>query len=843
MFKDLRHAVRVLLRAKGWTIVVLLSLALGIGANTAIFTALNAMLLKQIPVRDPDRLVRLRWYGKNDMVTSSSDYGFTARGPNNENVRTTFSYPMYQQFLTDNKTMTDVVACAPYSRVTVVVDGQAEVATAFISSGNYYRALGVGARIGRTILPEDDVPSAPPVAMISSKYWHTRFATDPAVVGRTIRVNNVVLTIVGVLEPGFTGIQQPLAELSDVSLPLSLDSQLDTSPVQTPRLSQPTYWWLQVVGRLKPAATAAQVQGNLEGVFQQTARAGLASYMQSLTEEQRNTVVNRNRTEIPRLRVESGARGIYDVNTNELRSATILTVVVALVLLIVCANVANLLLARAATRQKELSVRMSLGATRRRLIRQLLTESLLLAGVGGALGLLVGYWGRQLLPGVSAQAPLLDVRVLGFILLVTIATGILFGIAPALRATGGDVGAALKQSGRSIVGTRSLLGKTLLVVQVAISVVLLVGAGLFLRTLHNLRNVDVGFNPHNMLLFRISPQMNRYDEKRTVALYDSLLERLGAVPGVRAAALTNPALLSGGTNITSFFIRGRTYARDAENGIHRMVVSPNFFETMEIRLAAGRGFTTQDTATAPKVAVINEAAVKKHFPSENPIGQRFGGSAENNSQTEIVGVVRDAKYSSVRDPAPPTLYIPYTQTRAGGVMVAVRTAGLPVSVTNSVREAVRQIDSNLPLMDVSTQIEQVERRFAQEKVFAQAYTLFGGLALLLAAIGLFGLMSYSVSRRTNEIGIRMALGAQRQDVLRLVMRESMILVAAGIVAGVGIALGASQLVATLLFGLAGTDSLSIAAAIGVMIAVSALAGFLPARRASRVDPMVALRYD
>ena len=275
MLKDLRHAVRVLLHAKGWTVVVLLSLALGIGANTAIFTALNAMLLKQIPVRDPDTLVRLRWYGKNDMVTSSSDYGFTARGPNNENVRTTFSYPMFQQFVADNKTMTDVIACAPYSRVTVVVDGQAEVATAFISTGNYYRALGVGARIGRTILPEDDVATAAPVAMISSKYWHTRFATDPGVVGSTIRVNNVVLTIVGVIEPGFTGIQQPLAELPDISLPLALDPQLDTGSNQTPRLSQPTYWWLQVMGRLKPGATAAQVQGNLEGVFQQTAQAGL----------------------------------------------------------------------------------------------------------------------------------------------------------------------------------------------------------------------------------------------------------------------------------------------------------------------------------------------------------------------------------------------------------------------------------------------------------------------------------------------------------------------------------------------------------------------------------------
>ena len=842
MLKDLRHAIRVLLHAKGWTIVVLLSLALGIGANTALFTALNGLLLKDIPVRDPESLVRLRWHGKNDMVTSSSDYGFLRRGPGNEPVRSTFSYPMFQQFVADNRTMSDLLACAPYGRVNVVVDGQAEIATAFISTGNYYRMLGVGARLGRTILPEDDKPGAAPVAMISSKYWHGRFATDPQVVGRTIRVNNVVVEIVGVISPDFTGIQQPLAELPDVSFPLALDSQLNAS-AGPPRLRQHTHWWLQVVGRLKPGTTIAQVQGNLEGVFQHTARAGLASFMQSLTDEQRNTTSNRNRKEVPRLRVESASRGLYDVNTNELRSTTILTIVVALVLLIVCANVANLLLSRATARQKELSVRLSLGATRWRLVRQLLTESLLLAAMGGGLGILVAYWGRQLLPGAAAQAPIVDVRVLAFILGVTFLTGVLFGIAPALRATSGDIGSALKQTGRTFVSSRSLLGKSLLVVQVTISVVLLVGAGLFLRTVHNLRHVDVGFNPENVLLFRVSPQLNRYDEKRALALYQSLLERVAAVPGVRAAALVNPGLLVGGSTITSFYIRGRTYAQGENSDIHRLVVSPNFFPTMEIPVVLGRGFTDADHATAPKVALINEAAVKKFFPNENPIGQRFGGSVETSGLIEIVGVLRDVKYSSLRDPAPPTMYTPYTQARAGQAMIAVRTAAPPAGVTNSIREAVRQIDSNLPMMDVSTQIEQIERRFAQEKMFAQAYTLFGGLAVLIAAIGLFGLMSYSVSRRTNEIGIRMALGAQRHDVLRLVMRESMILVVVGIVAGTAISLGARRLVETWLFGLGQTDVLTLAGAVTVMGLVSALAGVLPARRASRVDPMVALRYD
>jgi predicted permease len=847
MLKDLRHAVRMLLQAKGWTAVVVISLALGIGANTALFSAANGLLLKELPVKDPGTLVRLRYAGQNDMVTSSSDYGFSVRGPDGLNVRTTFSYPMFQQFLADNKTMEEMFACAPFSRVNLVADGQAEIVSAFISTGNYFRMLGVTARVGRTVLPEDDQPSAPPVAVISSRLWHSRFGTDPAVVGKTVRVNDVPLTIVGVLEPDYIGIQQTIGEPADISLPLALDSRLsgEVSGKNPPRLSQPTYWWLQVMGRLKPGVTAAQAQGNLEGVFQSTARAGLASYFATLSDQDRSTVVNRNRSHVPRLRVDSGARGIYDVNSYDMRAVTILGIIVALVLLIVCANVANLLLSRAAGRQKELSVRLSLGATRLRLIRQLLTESLLLAAIGGGLGIVVGYWGKQLLPGAHGQPAQLDWRLLAFVLALTTLTGIVFGIAPALKATGVNVNAALKSTSRGVVGTRSVLGRSLLVAQVALSLILLFGAGLFLRTLENLRGVSVGFNPQNLALFRVNPGLNRYDESRSNALYGGLLERLGAIPGVRAVSFSQPALLSGSTNSTSIYVQGRSYAQNPgpENSIHRMVISPNFFEAMEIALRDGRVFTARDTATAPRVAIINETAAKRYFPDENPIGRRFGSSVETSGQLEIVGVVRDAKYDSVRDAAPPTMYVPYLQARATNPVFAVRTAGPPLGAITDVRAVVGQIDSNLPIIDVSTQLEQIERRFSQEKLFAQAYTLFGGLALLLASIGLFGVMSYSVARRTNEIGIRMALGAQRRDVLRLVLRESMLLVAAGIVIGGAIAAGVSRYVETLLFGLRPTDALTMAGAVAVMLVVSSIAGFLPARRASRVDPMVALRYD
>ena len=847
MLKDLRHAARMLLHAKGWTAVVILSLALGIGANTAIFSGLNAMLLTEIPVEDPGSLVRLRWGGRNDMVTSSSDYGYSNRGKDGQNVRTTFSYPMYQQFLADNKTMSELMAFAPFGRVSAVIDGQAEIATSFVSSGNYYQALGVKARIGRTILPEDDKPTAPPVAVISSKYWHTRFMTDPAAVGKTINVSNVAVTIVGVLPPDFTGVQQPVVtEPPDIGLPLSLIPQVDTFNAKEPRLSQPTYWWLQVMGRLKPGATAQQVQGNLEGVFKSTARAGFDSYLKGLTDTARSESRNRNRTEIPYLLVDSARHGIYDVGSGDLRSATILSVVVALVLLIVCANVANLLLSRATARQKELSVRLSLGATRGRLVRQLLTESLMLAFAGGALGVAVGYWGKLLLPPPVNQSALLDWRVLAYVLAITTVTGIVFGIAPALRATGVNLNDVMKQSGRSVAGSRSALSKSLLVVQVAISLVLLVGSGLFLRTLTNLRQVDVGFNPRNLLLFRINPQLNRYEEQRQIALYTQLLDRIAAVPGVKGVAMSNPALLSGSVNSTGIFVQGRVYEpglRDYDNSINRLVTSSNFFEVMEIPVLLGRGFTARDNETAPKVVVINEAAAKKYFPNENPVGRHFGQSIETASQLEVVGVLKDAKYNSVRDPAPPTMYVPYLQARPASAVIEVRTAGDPANVTSGVRAAVREVDGSLPMMDVSTQLEQVEKRFQQEKLFAQAYTLFGGLAMLVAAIGLFGLMSYTVSRRTNEIGIRMALGAQRGDVMRQVLRESMLLVAIGVVIGVATAVGTGRFLTTMLFGLAPTDVTTLTVATLVMALVSALAGFLPARRASRVDPMVALRYE
>jgi predicted permease len=849
MFRDLRHGARMLLQAKGWTLVVILSLALGIGANTAIFTAINGLVLQTLPVAHPDSLVRLRWVGENDMGTDFSDYGFSEKDGGRD-VRPTFPYPMYLEFRRANQTLDDLFATAPQGPLNVVSDGRAELASSFIASGNYFQVLGISAIAGRLFTPDDDRPDAPPVAVISEGYWKRRFGSDREVIGRVVQMNNVPVTIIGVTPARFTGVQQVMTEARDVTLPLSLDPQMGGRPgpgpspdsITPPRLQQATSWWLQIMGRLKPGVTAEQVRGNLGGVFQEAARQGWTTYFDALPDTERLKAGVQNRTKVPELRVASGARGVYDVSADTYRSITLLSVVVGLVLLIVCANVANLLLSRAATRQREISVRLSMGATRWRLVRQLLTESLLVSSLGGGFGTLVAYWGRQLLPRNLATTTTIDWRVLLFVSGLTLVTGIVFGIAPALRASGLNVATALKEGGRSVSGSRSKLGKSLLVVQVAMSLVLLIGAGLFLRTVQNLRRVDVGFNAQNLLLVAVNPLLNRYDQPRILSLYRQLLERFPTVPGVRAVSLSNPALLSGSTNSGGIYIQGRAKPND-RNNMNRLVVSPTFFDTLGIPFVLGRGFTMRDDQAAPKVVIINEAAARKYFPKQPVIGLRFGMSYETSGQMEIVGIVRDARYNSLRDAVPPTMYVPFLQTRVASVTFELRTLSDPVTMIPAIREAVRQVDPNLPILNVATQTEQIERRFAQEKVFAQAYAWFSGLALLLASIGLFGLMSYSVARRTHEIGVRMALGARRPDVIGMVMSESLLLVGIGIVIGVGTAMAAGRFVTSLLFGIAPSDSISMAGAVAVMAAVSALAGYLPARRAARVDPMIALRYE
>jgi predicted permease len=842
MLKDIQHGFRVLMQAKGWTAVVVLSLAVGIGANAAIFAAVNGVLLRKLAVDDPDSLVRLRAVGRNDMVTDSSDYGFTPESPLGP-IRTTFSYPMYQHLRSSNRTMVDIAGSVPVGRLTAIVNGQAETPSGLLVTGNYFSLLGVHAHIGRTIEPNDERASAPPVAMLSDKYWRSRFSADPNIIGRVITISKVPVTIIGVTPVTFTGTQRALDTARDVVLPITLDTQVRGED----RLNSPTNWWIQLLGRLKPGVTLEQVQGNLAGTFRSQAKAGMDGYLAALPERDRNSAQNQGRSDVPSLIAESGSRGIYDASTTEVTALQIIGVITALVLILVCANVANLLLARAAFRQRELSVRLSIGATRGRLIRQLLTESLLLAGIGGTCGILVAYAGQELLPAPIGTVGTFDARAVAVMFVVTALVGLVFGIAPAFQATRIDTTTSLKESSRSVTGGRSMLSRGLLMLQVSISLLLLVGAGLFLGTLDNLRRVDVGYDPQNLVFVRTLPNPTEYDAERRTQFFKQGVERLRGLPGVRAATLSAPTLLSGNTSGTGMFVNGRVYPTGLALGdsinINRVVVAPNFFETMGIPLVAGRNFIDSDHAKAPKVAIINQAAARKFFSNENPIGRRFGSSVETSGDIEIIGVLRDVRYNSLRQAPPPTLYIPYTQRGPEGLVFTVRTIGDPAAVMPAIRRAVNEVNPAIPIVTVETQMSQIERRFAQERVLAQAYTLFGGIAVFVAAIGLFGLMSYNVSRRTREIGIRMAMGAQRKEVLGLVVRESLVLVAAGIVIGIAAALASGKYVAAQLYGLSPHDVATIAAATFLMLAVAAVAGYLPARRATRIDPMVALRYE
>ena len=851
---DVAYAVRTLLHAGTWTLAIVLLLALGIGANTALFSATDALLFSPLPVHDADALVRLRWTGPNDVINEHDEYGFNRLGPDGKMVRSSFSYAVFQQLAADGTQVVDLFACAPFDQVNVSVDGHADLANGFGATGNYFTVLGVQPLAGRLFGPADDGPAATAVAVISAQYWQRRFGGDASIVGKVVRANDVPVTIVGVMPPSFTGVQRTVGAPPDIFFPLSLDLQLkaSTGRGQQSLLPQPTAWWLEVMGRLRPGASAATVEARLKGVFERTTHADLAAYLKGLTDEERRSSENRNRSEVPRLLVDSGRRGVYDTDTNTATAAAILSAIVGVILLIICANVANLMLSRAVARQREMAVRLSLGATRSRLVRQLLTEALLLAAAGATLGMAVAYWGVQLLPAPASSVSVFHGRTFAFTTLAAIVTSLFFGAVPAFRATRVDVGTGLKEAGRSVVGRRGLLARGLLVVQVALSLVLLVGAGLFVQTLSHLRRADVGFDTRNLLLVRITPQLSGYDQSRTSEVLTALLERLRAVPGVRGAAMSHSALLSGSISSTDIYVEGRSYDRGRpathdlsadDHTIDRLVVSPGFFRVIGLPVVRGRDLTDRDDRSAPRVALINESAARQFFPGVDPLGRHFGQDPDHTSEIEVVGIVRDAKYSSLREPPPPTLYTPFAQWPRASAVITLRTDGPPLAVAGAVREAVHQVDPKLPLVSVTTQEEQIERQLAQEKLFAEAYVLFGGVALLLASVGLFGLMSYSVSRRTAEMGIRMALGAQREAVVSMVMRESFLIVTIGVIAGLALTAFAGRLVTALLFGLPPYDVLTFAAAIGVMAAVSAVAAYFPARRASLVDPMVALRYE
>ena len=839
---DVRYGLRLMLKNKAFTAVAVLSLALGIGANTALFSLVDAILLKMLPVSEPSRLVLFSWFsGPRAMFRSIS--GNLKRDPNTrEMVGNPFSYLSFEQLRDSNEMLSDIFAFAPIEQLNVNVDGQSEIAGGQFVTGGYYQGLGVSATAGRTINADDDTAGAEAVVVLTHSYWQRRFGLDPNIIGRTINVNNVPFTIIGVTPTEFHGALE-VGQSADLSIPMAREPQIRDGGTD---LTRPWSWWLQIMGRLKPGVTAEQARASLHAAFQQSALDGWNAAI-ALARPQGQTLSSEPR-DTPQLRVGSGSQGLVDNRRSYSQPLTILMIVGGLVLLIACANVASLLLARAGARQKEIAIRLAMGASRWRLIRQLLTESVLLAAFGGALGVLLAYLAKDTLLSLRpwGEGNLvfelgIDLRVLGFTIVVSLATGLLFGLAPALRATRADLNSALKDNSRNLASaSRPFLTKALVVVQVSLSIVLLIGAALFVRTLRNLEAVDFGFNPRNLTIFRVDPRLSGYESNQMPGLYQRMTERLEGIPGVRSVTFSRHPLLSGSFSSSNITVLDSAAQSDERVASNRVAV--NFFETMEMPLLLGRRFTHTDDARAPKVAIVNQTMARRYFGDENPIGRRFGfgGNREDAGKIEIVGVVGDAKYTNLRRDISPTIYIPYIQDSVGQMNFAVRGAG---ELATSIRDAIREVDSNLPLFEIKTQIQQAKESLAQERLFATLSSFFGVLAMLLSCVGLYGVMSYGVRRRTNEIGIRMALGATPPRVMRMVMRETMVIVGIGVAIGLGTALALTRLIVAMLYGLAPSDPITMAVAVILMSGVAAVSGYIPARRASRVDPMVALRYE
>ncbi|QQS45492.1 MAG: ABC transporter permease [Acidobacteriota bacterium] len=859
LLQDLRYGARMLLKQPGFTLIAVLTLALGIGANTAIFSVVDAALLKTLPVKEPGRLVLFKSLAKEGFSYGAFNGERRTDPATGLQAGTVFPPQSFTRLRAQANTPESPCAELFAFGVTdanVTIDGQAENLRGLVVSGNYYAGLGVPALLGRLITDDDDKADANPVVVLSHRYWERRFNRDPAVIGKQISINNVGFTVIGVTPRGFGGTGE-VGSAPQVFVPIAIETQINP---ERKRMVGAGWWWLRLMGRLKPGATMEQARAQLETVFQQSVVEHRSARQAQPLTNGRPPLPNLEPKDYPRLAVDSGSQGELGLRQTFAPQLYLLFGVVWLVLLIACANVANLLLAQAAARQKEIAVRLALGAGRLRLIRQLLTESVLLALLGAFCGVLFSLWIRDGLlavsnwggAGVEALNPQLDGRALGFTLLLSLATGILFGLAPALRATRVDLTPALKETGRNSSGiARSWLSKGLVITQVALSCLLLIGAGLMLRTLRNLQSTDAGFNRENLLLFTVTPGQLGYKGERRANLYRQLLARLDAVPGAHGVTCSSEALLSNSVLDQGVFVAGAPVHNNAnnqpiENGIALTLgVRENFLETMGIALLQGRRLRQQDDERSPRVAVVNQAFAQQFFPNENPIGKRFGFEGGAANQIEIVGLSADAKYTSLRDAIKPTIYFPWAQDVGAlrSVTFEMRAAGEPTALVAAVREAVRSVESNLPVTDVKTQIEQSDETLRTERLFARLLNFFGVLALMLAGIGLYGVLAYAVSQRTQEIGIRVALGAETCDVLRLVIGQGILLVLLGVMLGLGSAFGLTRLMQTLLYGVSPFDPLTFAAITGVLLLVALLACWLPARRATKVNPLIALRCE
>ena len=827
---DLRLALRGLRRSPLFATVAILSLALGIGANAAIFTLIDQILLRKLPIKNPEQLVMLFQRGSHN----GSNMGSRMH-----------SYPIYQDYQQKAEPLSEVL-CRRLVAASVSIDNQTERITAEMVSGNYFSMLGVSPALGRVFNSKEDdqVFMGHPVVVLGYDYWTTRFARDPSVIGKKILVNNYPMQIVGVSAKGFAGLDP--AESPHIRVPILMKDAMvpDWGWVH---MDDRRARWIQVFGRLKPGYTIASAAPPLQGLFTQ-----IRSYESTLPAAKNWTQYARDQFMKGQLVVESAAMGYSNLRNDFSTPLIVLMCMVGLVLLIACANVANLLIARAFMRQREIAVRLSLGASRGRLVRQLLVESLTLSFAGGIVGLVLAFvLTRGLLALIpNGTQPLLvsprpDARILAFTVALTFITGIVFGLLPALRASRPDPWTTLKDTMGSIAGTGGslFLRKGLVTAQVALSFLLLFGAGLFVKSLQNLKTTDTGVALDNLVTFQVAPALSGYDNQKAVQFNRDLLEHLKTAAGVKSAAMASVPILSGNEWDSSTAVEGHTFADGEDQQAFMNAFSPGYFETMRIPLLEGRDFRQSDIVENPTVAIVNRKFAEHFFPGKSAIGKRLGRGGGNNAKLtiEIIGVVGDSLYEGPREGVHRQVFVP--AWGKGSVVYYVRTNIASSSVFNVVRNEIKQLDATMPIYEMKTVEGQLDETLLTDRLIALLSAGFGLLATILASIGLYGVMAFVVARRRKELGIRLALGAQPGLVIWMVMREVLVLLAIGLAVGVPAALLLGRYVSSVLYGVKPSDPLMATSTIVLLTVVSAAAGLIPARRASRIDPILALRYE
>jgi predicted permease len=823
IYQDLRYALRMMRNTPGFSLVVVATLALGIGANAAMFSLTDRVLLQRLPVANPDQLAVL-----------------VTRSPSDSEGDESFSYPMYQDFRDRNDVFSGVIARGG-AQMNVSYGDQTSRVSAELVSGNYFEVLGVRPVAGRLLTQDDDRnPGAHPVAVISYAFWERRFGKDRSIIGKTVLANEHAVTILGVAPPEFYGVY--LANAPDVWVPLMMTPVF--SPLPPTRLISRRHQWLSVMARRKDGVSIEKAQASLSVLYHQIREADAQQLGDKLTARDKDKFLARQ------IVLQPGGQGFQDFQREMRTSLLLLFGATCVVLLILCANLANLMMARATVRASETAVRLALGAGRARLLRQWLTEGLLLSSLGGLAGIFVAMWIKAGLmifipegTSVNLNAPF-GWRFAGFVMLSSVVVGLLFSLAPAVQAVRNASAPSLQLETRSFTSAGRLLSlrSGLVLLQVALSLPLLIGAVLLLRTLQNLRAVDTGFSKNDVLLASVNPSLNGYSADKSRLFFDELLGRMRALPGVTAASLATDSPLSGGWDRNGIVVEGYTPREDEKMSVDVTYISPDYFKTLDIPLASGRDFNAQDAIGSPPVVIINEKMAQYYFPGQNPIGKRIG--LEKVPDRTIVGVVKDAKYVSLREPLRRHFYTPIMQEKnLLGLALQVRASGDPESITSAVRNQVREMDPHLPLYDIKTLAAEIDQSLVQERLVTWLTTSFGMLATLLVVIGLYGVLSFSVVRRTREIGIRVALGAQRTHVFLMVMKHGMILVFAGAVVGVAVSVAVSRLISGLLFGISPTNVITFAIAAIGLITVALIACYIPARRATKVDPLVALRYE